>query len=147
MNTTSGISTKPTTSFWIIASIALIWNLMGLLVFIGNLFITPEMLQQLPEKQQALYTDVPLWATLAFAIAVVTGTLGCITLLLKKSFSKILFIVSLLAVFVQNIHAFINQDAFTVLGPTALIMPLLVIGIGGFLIGYSAFCQKKGWIS
>ena len=49
---------------------ALLWNILGILAFVMQLFLSPEMISKLPEEQQLAYNSQPLWATLAFAIAV-----------------------------------------------------------------------------
>ncbi len=61
--------------YWIVASILLIWNLMGILNYIQHMTITNEMLQQMPENQRILYADFPEWVQIAFAVAVFGGTI------------------------------------------------------------------------
>ena len=68
-------------------------------------------------------------------------------LLLRKAWAVPLFVLSLLAVIVQNIAALFVADALQVMGPTSAIMPLLVLGIGIYLIIYSRSARDKGWIS
>lgn len=97
----SSESNKPTTLFWVIGIFALIWNAMGVMAYIGQAYMTNEMLAALPEAERALYENVPAWVTAAFAIAVFGGTLGCIVLLLKKKLAKSLFLVSLIAIIAQ----------------------------------------------
>ena len=68
-------STAPT---WLksVAWAALVWNLLGVIAFIMQLLMTPEMISKLPVDQQAAYSNTPLWSTLAFAVAVFAGTVG-----------------------------------------------------------------------
>ena len=75
---------KPSNLFWVISSIALVWNLMGVFNYLDQAFMTDKILETLPKEQQILYQDVPAWVTAAFAIAVFSGTLGSLLLLLKK---------------------------------------------------------------
>jgi len=63
---------------------ALVWNLMGVFNFLGQALMSDEVLASLPKDQQLIYQDVPVWVTAAFAIAVFSGTLGAVFLLLKK---------------------------------------------------------------
>ena len=79
--------TKPTTSFWVISTIALLWNLLGVMSFFMQVFISPEALDVLPEAERALYDSSPAWMNVAFAIAVFGGALGCVGLLIKKGLS------------------------------------------------------------
>lgn len=122
--------------FWLIAVVALLWNLAGLAAFVMHMMMTPEALAALPEAEQALYTQAPEWLDAAFGIAVVGGTLGAIMLLLKNIFAVALFSLSLLGVLAQNSYSFFMSDTFAVLGNHAMIMPLVVIAISCFLMWY-----------
>ena len=75
---------KPSNLFWVISSIALVWNLMGVFNYLDQVFMTDKVLETLPKEQQILYQDISAWVTAAFAIAVFSGTLGSLLLLLKK---------------------------------------------------------------
>ena len=67
---------KPSNLFWVISSIALVWNLMGVLNYLDQAFMTDKILETLPKEQQILYQDVPAWVTTAFAIAVFSESFG-----------------------------------------------------------------------
>ena len=67
--------------FWIVSSILLVWNLMGVMAFFQQMAVTAEQIAAMPEAEQLLYNSIPIWATIAFAFAVFGGTLGCVGLL------------------------------------------------------------------
>lgn len=136
---------KPTPTFWIIGVLALFWNIMGVAAYLGQAYMTDEILSALPEAEQLYYTNVPAWVTATFAIAVFTGFVGSIALLIRKKWAVTLFILSLLAVLLQFVYNFFIQD-YMELAPSKAIMPIIVIGIAVFLIWYSKKCQEKGWI-
>ncbi len=138
---------KPNVGFWIIGMVALIWNLMGGMAYIGQAFMTDEMLAALPENEQALYANVPAWVTAAFAIAVFGGALASILLLIRKKMASMVFVISLIAILVQMTYNIILSDASEVYGPGGIIMPIMVILIGFFLVWYSKDATKKGWLS
>lgn len=133
--------------FWVVAIVALIWNLLGAMAYIDQMSMTPEVLAALPDEQRVLYETVPAWATGAFAIAVFGGVLGCLLLLLKKKLAITLFIISLLGVLVQMFHSFFMTNSFEVFGPGGLIMPIMVFVIGFLLIWFSKMAKTKDWIS
>lgn len=79
------IKKKPTTKFYSIAVLALIWNLMGVGAYLIQAFMTEEMIATLPEEQQAEFlVEHPAWYTALFALAVFGGALACILLLARK---------------------------------------------------------------
>jgi len=136
---------KPTSTFWIIGIAALIWNIMGVAAYLGQAYMTDEVLKALPDAEQLYYTNIPAWVTAVFAISVFAGFLGSVALLLRKSWAKILFIVSLIAVLSQFTYNFFIQDYMEVTIEKAF-MPIIVIGLAAFLIWYSQKSQDKGWI-
>ena len=139
--------TKPSTSFWIISVLALLWNLSGMMTFFMEVFITPEALAALPEAERALYETSPAWMKVVFAIAVFGGTLGCIFLLIRKTLAIQLFIISLAAVLIQMLYYLTMTKAVEVYGLESFIMPLIVIAIAVFLVWYSKNTKAKGWIN
>lgn len=87
---------KPKLSFWLVAGLGLIWNLMGCMNFLVQ--SDPEIMAALGDEY-ALYKDLianrPAWATAAFAIAVFGGAVGCILLLLRRRVALQVLILSL----------------------------------------------------
>ena len=133
--------------FWIVAFIILLWNLMGALSFFTHTFITEEALAQLPANERDLYGEYPMWTSIIFAIAVFSGLLGSIVLVLRKKWSKLLFIISLAAVIPQMIHNVFFTTAIDVYGTAqAVTMPILVMVLGVFLVWFSSFALKKNWL-
>ncbi|GLX80025.1 hypothetical protein tinsulaeT_33650 [Thalassotalea insulae] len=132
--------------FLVLSILALIWNMLGLMAFISHVMMTPEMIAELPEAQQSLYQDTPIWATLAFALAVFSGTSGCIFLVLKKAFANVLFVASLIGILLQNYYTFFVIDSISALGLSSLIMPLLVLTIAIALILMTSKAEQKQWL-
>jgi len=143
----SDSSNKPEISFWIIGIIALIWNILGVVAYLMQAYMTEEELLALPLEEQALYSDIPAWVTAAFALAVFGGLLGCLLLLLRKKLATFVFIISLIGIIVQMIYNVFMSKAAEVYGPGNMIMPLMVIVIGTFLIWYSKRMQVQGVLS
>lgn len=138
---------KPATSFWILGIVALIWNLLGVMAYLGTVMMSPEDLQALPENQRALMESTPTWATAAFAIAVWGGVLGCVLLLLRKKLATTVFLISFAGIVVQMIHSFFMANSIEVYGPGGMIMPIMVLGIGAYLIWFSRGATARGWLS
>ena len=141
-------STKPPVWFWVIGIVALLWNLMGVNAYLQQAYQTEgfKAMYNTPELLE-MVNSTPAWATAAFAIAVFAGALGCIALLLRKSWAKSLFLLSLIGIVVQMIYNLFISKAMEVYGPGAALMPALVIVVGVFLVWYSKKSAAKGWIS
>ncbi len=144
---TENSTNKPPVWFWIVSVVALIWNGMGVMAYLGQAYMSDDALAAFPEAEQALYANVPAWATAAFAIAVWGGLLGCLALLLRKKWAKPVLLLSLIGIVVQMIYNLFLSEAMDVYGPGGAIMPIMVIVIGIFLVWFSKKSASEGWIS
>lgn len=132
--------------YWIIASILLIWNLMGILNYVQHMTVTEEMLQQMPENQRILYADFPEWVQIAFAVAVFGGAIGSIALLIKRKLAVQAFILSLIGIVVQMGHSISIAAQMDSGGEWVYIMTVLLIGTGAFAIWLSKYAVSQNWI-
>ena len=138
---------KPRRLFYVISSMALVWNLMGVFNYLGQVLMSDEVLASLPKDQQLLYQDVPAWVTAAFAVAVFSGTLGAVFLLLKKKIASTFFILSFVGIVTQMSYGLLLDEKTDNYGPLGLLMPLMIIAIGGYLIWYSKKAKENRWLS
>ena len=140
------VNGRPTTNFWIIGGAALVWNLIGLVFYVGQVTMSPEALAKLTESQQEFFVATPSWATAAFAIAVNAGALGSLFLLLRKSWAVPMFVLSLVAIIVQDVDAFVMRDAFSIVGVNGIIIPSMVFVIAIAILLYSRTTKARGWL-
>lgn len=131
-------------SFWTIGVVALLWNVMGVINFIGQM--NAGTLAAMPESERAIIAGRPAWATGAFALAVFGGALGCLLLLLRKSAAYYLLIASLLGVIVQTIP-YLGMAGSTIAPFEVSMIILMPLAVAAFLIWYSKQAESKGWIS
>ncbi len=136
----------PSRGFRIIGVVALLWNLMGVATYLMSVTMGPEALAAMSEAERALYTDIPVWVTSAYAIAVFGGTLGSVALLMRKAWAVPVFIVSLAGILVQMGHAFLGSAMLEVRGAMSAILPLVIIVVATWLVWYSNAAKQKGWL-
>ena len=144
--TESSDKTSPPVWFWVISIIALLWYLMDMSAFFMRVFMTGDAIMAMPENQQHLFQNFPLWVNIVFACEVFGGTLGCIGLLLRKKWALPLFVVSILGVLSQTSHIFFLTDAVSTMGAPAVVMPLVAILIGTGMIVLAKSAISKGWL-
>ena len=135
---------QTTRSFWIIACLALLWNLMGVAIYLMNVTLSPEALAEMPEAEQALYTNIPTWVTSAFAISVFSALAGSILLLMRKAFTLPLFVVSFIAILAQTSYTLFMSPMIDVRGPTSIILPVVIASIAAYLVWFSSNAKQKG---
>lgn len=139
-------NTKIPAWYWILAILFLLWNLMGVGSFFMHVFVSQETLDALPPAERELWLSYPFWTKIVFAMATFGGLLGAIGLVVKKKWARTAFIISLAGILPQMIHSLYFTNSREVHGPGTEVMPMLIILIGIFLIWFSTFAIKKGWL-
>ncbi len=131
--------------FIIVAALALVWNLFGVMAFVMHANMSPDAIAALPEAERALYESYPMWALIAFACAVFGGVLGSLLLVLKKSLAVPVLLISLIGVLVQMGHSFLIARSHEVYGPESIALPILVLVIAIYLVMLAGKAKKRGW--
>ncbi|NND62424.1 MAG: hypothetical protein HKN48_04455 [Flavobacteriaceae bacterium] len=140
-------SNKPNVGFWIIAVVALIWNIMGVMSYLGTVYPTEESRAAYTAEQLALMDTAPSWLTGVFAVAVFSGALGCLLLILRRKWAVPIFGISLLAVLVQVGYNWFATDSIEVFGTVmGVVMPLFILIVAIFLYFYSKGAVGRGWL-
>ena len=142
---------KPSVWFWILSVIALVWNGMGIMAYLADAYVTDEMIVQMTERQQAFQMlDFPSWYTACYALAVFCGFLGCIFLLIRKSWAIPMFVISFIAVLGQVLHNYILNDIYADMNLSInsfeLSMAVGVPVVSVLLILFARGSARKGWI-
>lgn len=142
------LKVKPPVWFWIVSALALLWNLGGLMAYIMDVFMRDLIMVEFTESQKSIFENQPTWLTGVYAIAVLGGTFGCIALLLRKKWAKMLFLVSLLSVVIRTAYYFFmtnSTEVFDIVQGT--IMPIMVIVIAGLLCILSIVASDRKWLT
>ncbi len=144
MKTTSNI--KPPRWFWILSALALLWNILGILAYLADAYMSIEDLEQMSQAERLLYESQPAWVTGAYAIAVWGGALGCVLLLLRKKWARPILYLSLFGIIAQISYSIFFSNSIEVYGPGGIIMPVLVLCIGIALVIFANKAAAKAWI-
>ncbi len=132
--------------FWVIAVSALIWNLMGFVIFYGETFQQEALIVGFEPDQQEWMRSTPRWIYVVFGLSVGTGILGSLLLIAKKKTSLPLFSVSFIAVLIQMIYTMLIAGGLEVMGPSGAIMPCVVIFLAAAWLGFAFQFLRKGWL-
>jgi hypothetical protein len=132
--------TKPPIWYWIISSIALIWNLLGVGAYVAQAYMDDDTRAGLTETELAMYENLPAWYTAVFAIAVFAGALGCIALLLRKKWAYIIFLIGAIAVILQMSYVVFSLKMANAMTPMIIIVSIALVLL-------AKLATKKGWIS
>ena len=138
-------SAKPPVLFWIIATIFIVWGLIGCGMYLTEMMMSDEAYLEAFGPELAAVRDVyPVWGIAAYATAVWSGLLAAILFLFRKRVSVSIFVLSLVAAIIGFIPSFTNSILRDAAGSGFWIMPLIVVTIGMFEIFYSRKQRAKG---
>jgi hypothetical protein len=132
--------------FWIIAIVALLWNIMGGMIFLTEVFAQESMMETMTEPQKEWVRSTPTWIYIVFAIAVSTGLAGSVFLLLRKRLAVPLFVVGLVAVVIQMAYTMLIAGGLQVMGPSGAVMPAVVVTLALVWLLFSLLFKSKGWL-
>ncbi len=131
------MSSETGNSLKFIAIAAIIWNGLGVAMYLMSTMAAPGALVEAYGQELAdMYAAKPAWATGAFALSVFAGLIGSIGLFLRKSWSRSLFAISLLSVLAHDFWGF-SAGVFAKVGGFDKIMTLVVLVIAIFLLWFS----------
>lgn len=142
------VANKAPKGYWIVAILAVVWMLFGVLAWVMDLMTDEAALAELSEAQRQLYASRPEWLFIVYAIAIFSGLVGAIGLLMRKGWAITAFGISLAAVIVQFGYTFLAMDAIRLLGATsALPFPIVIFAIGVFLLWFAVHSRRRNWVS
>ncbi len=140
METTSTPPTWYRVGSWMLFA----WMLMGILSFLNSESMSAEALAALPQEMQDLMAATPLWLRVIYGVATVSGLVGALGLVLRKSWSIAVLTVSLVAVLIQMSYWLFGMRALAILGSGAAGMPSVVIILGGFAVYFAVVSRQRG---
>lgn len=135
---------RPPAWFWWVSGFGLVWNLIGVGAFIAQMTMD---LTALPEAERLFFEERPLWATAAFGIAVASGVLGCLALLLRKSWAIPMLLLCIGGIGVQIFHSLAMTNSVEVFGVLGLAQPVAVFVIAVLLTWFARVSETRGWVS
>jgi len=132
--------------YWVIAAVALLWNLLGFAFFGTEMFAQEAIMKSMPEDQKVWARSIPGWIYFIYGLAVSTGVAGSIGLFMRRNWTIAMFAISLVAVIVQMGYTMIILGGIKAMGPSGLIMPVLVIVFAAALLWFSWFARTRNWL-
>ena len=140
-------SQKPTTLFWVITTILLLWNLMGVSAFIVDNFFTDALAGTYNEEQMTAINATPIWSKILYGISTIGGLLAAVLLVARKKSAVKVYAISLIAVIIHTIYNIGFAGATELFGVgEGLIFPLIIIILAIFEYWWSRYSASKDWL-
>ncbi len=121
--------------FWIVAALAVLWEAFGCYTYVSQSLV--------PDAQRVGgYATMASWQWGVFAIAVWSGLIGAVLLVLRNRWATALLLVSLIAAAVQYGAAAAQGGIDAEAQPIAV--AVLVVGVG--LVIFASRARRAGWL-
>ncbi len=134
--------------YWAAAVAATLWEAIGCYFYIVQVSMDSADLAALPPAQAEAFGAMAEWQWAVFAIAVWSGLLGALGLLLRKAWAYWLLLVSLIAAVIQYGYVFAATPILdTMPAGEALGLPVAIIVIGIALLWFAGTARRRGWLS
>jgi hypothetical protein len=134
----------PPAWFRIVALLAVVWNLFGVVMYLKSVGIFGDPMAGLSEAEQAAAASIPGWITGAFAIGTFAGLAGSLGLTMRKRWAWPVLLVSLVALIVLEGWIVFLSGALEMFG---LAVPVSVTVIAVLLAWIAHHARQRGWLS
>ncbi len=125
----------------IMACTAIVWYIMGTLVFFLSLKTTPEALFDIgaSDRQIQYITTMSIWVKLAYAVTLFTGLAGSIALLNRSKTAYILYMISVFGILSQMADSILRGGIDVVgVASNGISISVIIFGLFLFWLTYSA---------
>jgi hypothetical protein len=123
--------------YWIVAGLAVLWEGFGCYIYVT------ESLARGEAGAMDSYATMASWQWGVFAVAVWSGLIGAIGLLLRKRWAVLALLVSVIAAVIQYGY----EAATNTLPGDAMPVAVSVVVIGLLLVAFANYSGRKGWLS
>ena len=138
MDETGGTAAKVPLSFWVVASLGVLWNGFACLVYWLTATKNPSTMAQTPPAMAEALNHTPLWAMAAWGLAVGAALAGSLLLVLRRRWAVTAFVASLGGLLVLTIY----QIAANM--PMSLVQVVIIWLVALFLLRFSSSEAGKG---
>lgn len=133
--------------YWVVGIVLLLWGAAGVFAFYSQM-TTPydQMVAEMGKLAADCIKGMPTWLWWVYGVAVWSGILGTVSLLLRRAWALPLYMVSLVAVVVQFGHSFLVAKIQLLMGWGAAAFPAFIILMAIVQLGFAAQAKKRGWL-
>lgn len=130
--------------FRVVAIGALLFEAAGAFLFGNSLTLDPA---TLPLDQRAVYDATPQWMTIAWAVAIGTGLIGAVGLIVRRRFAEPALLFSLIAVAVQFSGIFLVKQLRELTPEDHLLVPIAILVLAYAIWQTAKMARRRGWLS
>ena len=138
------LTSRPTPRWYTAAAIAsLLFMLIGIAGFVMDMITDP---QALAPEQRALMLARPEWMKIAYGIAVWSGLIGAVLLLMRRRLADPTLLVSLIATVFTFLPYAVVPTVQAVIARSDVIAGVVVIAVMILIYAFASRARRQGWL-
>ena len=127
--------------------IALLWNAMGAMDWSMTNTRTEEYMAQFTPEQLAYFYGLPVWAYVAWTVAIWCSVIGSACLLKRSQYAEIFYGVSFGAMCLTFFYNYVLTNWSDIAGTAGMAFSFVIFAIGAALWRYSTRMAGQGHLS
>jgi len=130
---------------WVAGAVALCWNAVSAFDYVMTQTRNEAYMAAFTPEQLEYFYGFPAWVVATWAIAVWSGVLGSVLLLLRRRFAVPVFLASLVAMVLTTIHNYLLSNGLAIFADTgSRIFTGIIFVVAVALYLYSRSLEKRG---
>ena len=138
---------NPPKHLWIVGTLAVLWNLGGIIDYVATRLEVEAYMGQLTSEQVEYFYALPGWMIVAWTVAVWTALGGSVGLLLRKRWVVPVFGLSLVGLAVSSLYNFVLANGAEIMGQAGVVFTVVIWSVDILLLWYSWNLSKSGVLS
>jgi hypothetical protein len=130
--------------FWVAAGAVLLFELIGLGGLMADLLSDKN---KLPLDQRTLAMARPVWMSIAYGVATITGFAGALLLIRRRARAEPLLLISLVAAAVTFLPYLITPAVRDAIGQADMIAAAIVLVLASGSFGLAHAAHRRGWLA
>ncbi len=126
------------------AIVLILWGLMGCASLYMHFVMGPGDGPGTTDYDRQLYASLPTWYGVVYIVAVLSGLIGAILLLMRRSAAVMLSALAVVAVIIQFGWLFLATDILAVRGAWVAYFPMFILLVQLFQLWFANRAKGKG---
>lgn len=145
MTITNGATTRAPWHLWLVGTVAVLFNAIGVFDFVMSMARGAEYMASvgMTPAQIAHYQEMPAWMMAVWAIGVWGAMAGSVLILLRNKLAATVFGVSLAAFLISVFYTYVLTNGGEIMGQAMAVTSVVIAALLLFFLWYSRLMAKR----
>ena len=130
-----------------VSILLIVWNAIGVAMFAATMMRTPADMAALPQDQQLLWAQMPMWGIIGFAVGTIGGLIAAIGIFMKKKWAVPLAVLSVIDVVANFTPTFAMSKGVDVWQAQFYAFPIIIMVLALLQLWLARKSNASGWAS